>query len=319
MHVGECNSFKNKVPLSTISISLVLAPFIKCFFIFLSFFFSEPSRCLSFSLHTSLWHFIDANYEVHCGNFGGQCCGQVIRIKFLNNIMTSNIIKLWCTDKRQHACPSSQHQVRLPTLRAPQLCSGPKLYHHHFSHLLHTRYLFSESFLKVSQGLIYLLFSPGHHTLTSCQCVSMDLDSESIFVGFHWNSMGNQFKFCELSLDHLHMTFWALLTHQAHFVLQYFCSLICIDSWVFLSPAIYRAGKAAWACWYSFSCSYRKQGGNGMCPKGWKVLETMDGSTQKAAGACRRAQLRKCLEQRSLQTHHSPWQAYPAWLPRLPP
>lgn len=90
-HYPACNSFKNKVPLSTISISLVLALFIKCFFIFLSFFFSEPSRCLSFSLHTSLWHFIDANYEVHCGNFGGQCCGQVIRIKFLNNIMTLSL------------------------------------------------------------------------------------------------------------------------------------------------------------------------------------------------------------------------------------
>lgn len=237
----------------------------------ISEFFSEPSRYLSFSLHTSLWHFIDANYEVHCGNFGGQCCGQVIRIKFLNNIMTSSIIKLWCTDKRQHAqalSTKSGFQLREPhdyvlapnfTIIISLISSTPSTF-------------FSESFLKVSQGLIYLLFSPGHHALTSCQCVSMDLDSESIFVGFNWNSMGNQFKFCELSLDHLHMTFWALPMHQAHFVLQYFCSLICIDSQVFLSPAIYRAGKAGWACWYSFSCCYRKQGGNGMCPKGWKVL-----------------------------------------------
>lgn len=72
-------------------------------FLPISEYFSEPSRCLSSSLHTSLWLFIGAIYEVHCGNFWGQCCGQVIRIKFLNNIMMSSIIKLWCTDKRQHA------------------------------------------------------------------------------------------------------------------------------------------------------------------------------------------------------------------------
>lgn len=236
----------------------------------ISEFFSEPCRYLSFSLHTSLWHFKDANYEVHCGNFGGQCCGQVIRIKFLNNIMTSSIIKL-CVQTRD-SMPKLSAPSQASNSESPMTMFWPQTLPSSFLSFPPHPLPFFLSFLKVSQGLIYLLFSPGHHTLTSCQCVSMDLDSESIFVGFNWNSMGNQFKFCELSLDHLHMTFWALLTHQAHFVLQYFCSLICIDSRVFLSPAIYCAGKAGWACWYSFSCCYRKQGGNGMCPKGWKVL-----------------------------------------------